>query len=209
MCLTNSVSLGGSIGDIAWSRVSSKVRAPASGISIFAGLFVPLLAFPAIRRQADHLAVGQMEIVVAVQQGLGIVRARRHVRQVGHWKTDRGLIDGAVRARRPLLDVLAEDELRVRRIADQETGLLLVVGCQQQQQSPVLRLLGQRRVVADCERQAARDFVDRGLRLAGRHKQTDQYRTDDAAEFNFPVHVPLPPSPPGIHCRPTAPEPGY
>ena len=98
-----------------------------------ARLAVPLLSLAAIRGQADDLAIRQVKVFVAIEESLREVGAWRNIYQACQGEA----LDVAVENNRiaglPVLHVKTKDELGVGGIVDQETRLLFVMRCQQQQ----------------------------------------------------------------------------
>ena len=87
MCRTYFVSWGGGIGGISWSSVSVTGAPPGpmlqlEGLAVdVAGLGLPLLALAAVGRELEDAAVGEVEGLVAVEQGLHGVLAGLQLRE--------------------------------------------------------------------------------------------------------------------------------
>jgi hypothetical protein len=79
-----------------------------------------LLAFAAIHGKFDGVAVGAMEGLVLMEQGLDMILAGLDLIQTAHGITKGIGSDGARGAGFPILDVDAKDELRVEPVGDLE-----------------------------------------------------------------------------------------
>ena len=79
------------------------------------GRTIPLLALATIHRQPDRVAVA-LKGLVAVEHDLHAIRAGRHLAQAIAGIAEHARIDHLRRRRRPVLDVDAEQLLRLRAV---------------------------------------------------------------------------------------------
>ncbi len=87
------------------------------------GRTIPLLALATIHRQPDRVAVA-LKRLVAVEHGLHAIRAGRHLAQAVAGVAEHARIDHLRRRRRPLLDVDAEELLRLRAVVHLHSRLV-------------------------------------------------------------------------------------
>ena len=150
---TCAVSFGGAIGGISWS-IEIFTSPPVGRVEVHlhrravevARLRVPVLSFALVHRHLDRVAVRAVERLVAVEQRLHVVVARRDVLQAARRPADDRVVDDRILARLEAVDVDAENRPRA-------VGAVLIR----------LRLRLRLAVVGDEEQDAA---VER-LRAAG------------------------------------------
>ena len=142
--------------DLLIERERDRVTARADGqldrlaINV-AGLGLPLLTFAAIGWQLDDAPVGEMEGLVAVEQGLHCVLAGLQLRERPDGIAEGVIADAYRGARLPVFDVGAEDNLGVGRVVDLQARLGRRVRGQEQQQAPVQRPLAAGFRKSDCK----------------------------------------------------------
>ncbi|MFT3764561.1 MAG: hypothetical protein QM820_03450 [Minicystis sp.] len=94
--------------DVARGRIDLQLHGLRDQV---AGRLVPFLALAAVHRQLHHVAVGAMEGLVTVEDGLHEVLARREVREARDREAERRAVDDRGRAGREPIGVDAEDLL--------------------------------------------------------------------------------------------------
>ena len=97
----------------------------------------PLLSLSLVGGELHHVAVGAVERLVPVQDGLGTVRSRGKVAEALHRESEHGVGERGHLPRRPPLHVHPEGGLGPHAVGDVETGLALVPLGKHQDQSPV------------------------------------------------------------------------
>ena len=116
-----------------------------------AGRAVPALAFSAVHGQLDGVAIGPMECLVPVEQGLHPVFAGRDFGDALQGVSEDGPVDDCFVAGFQAVDVDAEDELRSRAVVDLEPRFSASVGGNHEEHAAVECFLAQVFPEGDCE----------------------------------------------------------
>ena len=122
---------------------AGRVYAHFDGLAVeIAWLAVPLLTFAAVGRKLEDAAVGQMERLVDVKQGLNPVFAGFYVGKAAPRIAEGSMVNDGRSAGRQPIDIKAEDLLGGRAVADLEARLLVVIRRNQQEQATIKRGAG-------------------------------------------------------------------
>ena len=135
-----------STGGISWSS-DNRTTSPRAAIDRdgswsrvqVAGLAIPLLSFPFVRRQLHDVSVAPAERFVTIDERLHAVRAARQVGDRAARVPERACVDDACFAGLPSVDVDAEYLLRAGCIADLKARLVRGVGGDEDEQPAIQR----------------------------------------------------------------------